>query len=150
MLRRRAALILLVAGCAGCSAQSARRPLEDADAALRSVVNAEIVEGQRLLNAREPALAERVRLAQLNFARAEAVLVLPRDARRLADLHVWLGIAQMQLAHASKTPAPAFERARDHFRIARELFESVQALSEAEAVGHLLRRAADEAALAQP
>ncbi len=133
MLSPRAALLLLVAGCAGVSAQCSRRASEDADAALRSFANAEIVEGQRLLNAREPAPAERVRLAQLHFANAEAVLVLPRDGRTLAELHVWLGIAQMQLAHAGQAPASAFERARDHFRIARELFQSVQAPSEGEA-----------------
>lgn len=144
LLIRRAAPVLLIVGCAVWSAQCrGRESLRDGDAKVQSRANAELVEGQRLLTAREPALPERVRLARLHLANAEALLVLPRDGRTLAEVHVWLGIAQMQLAEASATPGPEFERARDHFHIARELFGSVQATSEVEGVEHLLRRAAD-------
>jgi hypothetical protein len=145
MLTRRSTLVLLVVGCAACSAHCRGREAQLADAAAKvhSWANAELVEGQHLLSAREPAVAERVRLARLHFANAEAVLVLPRDGRMLAEVHVWLGIAQMQLADANQTPGPEFERARDHFQIARDLFASVQAKSEVEGVEHLLRRAAD-------
>ncbi|MBI3049533.1 MAG: hypothetical protein HYY76_14600 [Acidobacteria bacterium] len=150
-LKRCAAVVLFVAACAAGSAHCrGGEQRVDPDAELQSFAQAELTEGQRLLNAREPALEERVRLARLHFANAEAVLVLPRDARTLAELQVWLGIAEMQLAQASQTPGPQFERARDYFRVARELFASVQATSEVEGVDHLLRRSADEEAHLRP
>lgn len=150
-LERCAALVLFVSACTTGSAHCVGREERVApDAESRSFALAELTEGQRLLNAPEPALEERVRLARLHFANAEAVLVLPRDARTLAELQVWLGIAEMQLAQASQTPGPRFERAREYFRVARDLFASVQATSELEGVDHLLRRSADEEARLRP
>jgi len=124
MLKPRLLLIALLFGCAVKSAV-----LPDANAKLRAFASAELAQAQRLLQSRDP---EQVSAALQHLANAEAVLELPRDARMAAEVHVWTGMAHMQAGRA--------ERAREHFQIARGLFQSIGAEAEAEGVSQLLRR----------
>jgi hypothetical protein len=96
--------------------------------------------GRYWLEVREPSLSERVGRAQRHFDAAAFALVLPADVSRLALIHAWLGTAQMQLSQSSSDPEPHFRRARDHFTLARNLWRSVEAEAETEAMGHQIRR----------
>ncbi len=100
--------------------------------------------GRYWLQIREPSLPERVRRAQSYFDAAEFSLVLPADAAKLALMHAWLGMAQMQLSQSGGDPEPHLRRARDHFTLARELWRSLDAEAQSEAISHQIRRLDDE------
>ena len=100
--------------------------------------------GRYWLQIREPSLPERVRRAQSYFDAAEFSLVLPADTAKLALIHAWQGIAQMQLSQTGGDPEPHLRRALDHFTLARALWRSLDAEVESEAMSHQIRRLANE------
>lgn len=123
--------------------------LADAERVLRSGdprvwAATQLAYGRYWLQVREPSLPERVQRAQRYFDAAEFALVLPADAAKLALMHAWLGMAQMQLSQTSNAPEPHFRRARDHFTLARALWRSLDAEAESEAMSHQIRRLDDE------
>lgn len=126
MLTTRLSLFALLLALSGCALKPAVSP--EADAKLRTYASAELAQAQRLLQSRDP----QQHAALQHLSNAEAALELPRDARIAAEVQVWMGIAHMQAGRS--------ERGREHFRIARGLFESIGAEAEAEGVDHLLRR----------
>ncbi len=121
---------------------NAQRVLRSGDQ--RAWAATQLAWGRYWLQVREPSLPERVQRAQTYFLAAMRVLVLPVDAAKLALTYAWLGMAQMQLSQTSSDPEPHLRRARDRFTLARELWRSLDAETESEAMSHQIRRLDDE------
>ena len=113
------------------------------EASPRLWAETQVVFGRYWLESPRLSPEERLRRVQDHLERAESMAGRGEPADR-ARLHASLGMVRMQLSRTSNQPSIHFERAREHFTRAQEMWRSVKAEAESEAMAHLIRRADEE------